>query len=132
MEVCGTHTMSIARYGLRELLPEGMRLVSGPGCPVCVPQTSMNVRSGRASARRAAARRSSSSACVIGLEAVVRREGADLAQQLERLVGLGLVDHADGEAGVHEHVVAELGFGYEHEAGALLEACRGDGRQRAS
>jgi len=36
MEVCGTHTMSIARYGLRELLPEGMRLVSGPGCPVCV------------------------------------------------------------------------------------------------
>ena len=36
MEVCGTHTMSVARYGLRELLPEGMRLVSGPGCPVCV------------------------------------------------------------------------------------------------
>ncbi|MEI6450137.1 MAG: hydrogenase formation protein HypD [Actinomycetes bacterium] len=36
MEVCGTHTMSIARYGLRELLPDGMRLVSGPGCPVCV------------------------------------------------------------------------------------------------
>jgi hydrogenase expression/formation protein HypD len=36
MEVCGTHTMSIARYGLRELLPDSMRLVSGPGCPVCV------------------------------------------------------------------------------------------------
>jgi hydrogenase expression/formation protein HypD len=36
MEVCGTHTMAIARYGLRELLPEGVRLVSGPGCPVCV------------------------------------------------------------------------------------------------
>jgi hydrogenase expression/formation protein HypD len=36
MEVCGTHTMSIARYGLRELLPHGMRLISGPGCPVCV------------------------------------------------------------------------------------------------
>jgi hydrogenase expression/formation protein HypD len=36
MEVCGTHTMSIARYGLRQLLPEGMRLISGPGCPVCV------------------------------------------------------------------------------------------------
>ena len=36
MEVCGTHTMAIARYGLRQLLPEGMRLVSGPGCPVCV------------------------------------------------------------------------------------------------
>jgi hydrogenase expression/formation protein HypD len=36
MEVCGTHTMSIARYGLRDLLPPEMRLVSGPGCPVCV------------------------------------------------------------------------------------------------
>ncbi len=36
MEVCGTHTMAIARYGLRQLLPEGLRLISGPGCPVCV------------------------------------------------------------------------------------------------
>ncbi|MFA5162682.1 MAG: hydrogenase formation protein HypD [Elusimicrobiales bacterium] len=36
MEVCGTHTMSIARHGLRALLPESIRLVSGPGCPVCV------------------------------------------------------------------------------------------------
>ncbi len=36
MEVCGTHTMAIARYGLRQLLPDGVRLVSGPGCPVCV------------------------------------------------------------------------------------------------
>lgn len=36
MEVCGTHTMSIYQYGLRSLLPENVRLVSGPGCPVCV------------------------------------------------------------------------------------------------
>jgi hydrogenase expression/formation protein HypD len=36
MEVCGTHTMAIARYGLRQLLPASVRLVSGPGCPVCV------------------------------------------------------------------------------------------------
>ena len=36
MEVCGTHTMAISRYGLRDLLPAGIRLVSGPGCPVCV------------------------------------------------------------------------------------------------
>jgi hydrogenase expression/formation protein HypD len=39
MEVCGTHTMAIARYGLRDLLPPGVRLVSGPGCPVCVTAT---------------------------------------------------------------------------------------------
>jgi len=36
MEVCGTHTMAIAKFGLRSVLPEGIRLLSGPGCPVCV------------------------------------------------------------------------------------------------
>jgi len=36
MEVCGTHTMNIARFGLRSLLPKSIRIVSGPGCPVCV------------------------------------------------------------------------------------------------
>lgn len=36
MEVCGTHTMAIARLGLRGLLPSNIRLLSGPGCPVCV------------------------------------------------------------------------------------------------
>ena len=36
MEVCGTHTVSIARNGIRDLMPEGCRLASGPGCPVCV------------------------------------------------------------------------------------------------
>ncbi len=36
MEVCGTHTMSVARFGLKMLLPPEVRLVSGPGCPVCV------------------------------------------------------------------------------------------------
>lgn len=36
MEVCGTHTMAIFRHGIRSLLPEGVSLLSGPGCPVCV------------------------------------------------------------------------------------------------
>lgn len=36
MEVCGTHTVSIARNGLRDMMPAGTRLASGPGCPVCV------------------------------------------------------------------------------------------------
>jgi hydrogenase expression/formation protein HypD len=36
MEVCGTHTMAVARFGLKSLLPPGVNLVSGPGCPVCV------------------------------------------------------------------------------------------------
>jgi hydrogenase expression/formation protein HypD len=41
MEVCGTHTMAIARYGLRSLMPKDLRLISGPGCPVCVTPTSI-------------------------------------------------------------------------------------------
>lgn len=36
MEVCGTHTVAIARNGIRSLMPEGIKLASGPGCPVCV------------------------------------------------------------------------------------------------
>ncbi len=36
MEVCGTHTVSIGRYGFRSLLPPNLHLLSGPGCPVCV------------------------------------------------------------------------------------------------
>lgn len=36
MEVCGTHTMAIYQYGLRTLLPPEVKLISGPGCPVCV------------------------------------------------------------------------------------------------
>jgi hydrogenase expression/formation protein HypD len=36
MEVCGTHTVSIFRNGIRAILPAGLKLLSGPGCPVCV------------------------------------------------------------------------------------------------
>jgi hydrogenase expression/formation protein HypD len=36
MEVCGTHTMSIFRHGIRSVLPDNITLMTGPGCPVCV------------------------------------------------------------------------------------------------
>jgi len=36
MEVCGTHTVSVFRHGIRGLLPPSVNLLSGPGCPVCV------------------------------------------------------------------------------------------------
>ena len=36
MEVCGTHTMAIAKMGIRSLLGTRIQLTSGPGCPVCV------------------------------------------------------------------------------------------------
>lgn len=36
MEVCGTHTVAIFRHGIRDVLPDNITLISGPGCPVCV------------------------------------------------------------------------------------------------
>ena len=36
MEVCGTHTVAIFRSGIRSILPRQVKLLSGPGCPVCV------------------------------------------------------------------------------------------------
>jgi hydrogenase expression/formation protein HypD len=39
MEVCGTHAHAVGRLGLRQLLPETLTLLSGPGCPVCVTPT---------------------------------------------------------------------------------------------
>jgi hydrogenase expression/formation protein HypD len=36
MEICGSHTHALSRFGIRRLLPDNIRLISGPGCPVCV------------------------------------------------------------------------------------------------
>lgn len=36
MEICGTHTVSLFRSGVKSMLPGSLRMVSGPGCPVCV------------------------------------------------------------------------------------------------
>jgi len=38
MEVCGTHTEAIAKHGLKKILPPNIKLISGPGCPVCVTE----------------------------------------------------------------------------------------------
>lgn len=39
MEVCGTHTVAIFKHGIKRLLPDKIKLLSGPGCPVCVTPT---------------------------------------------------------------------------------------------
>lgn len=39
MEVCGSHTQAISKFGIRELLSDNIQLISGPGCPVCVTPT---------------------------------------------------------------------------------------------
>jgi len=53
MEVCGTHTMTIHRHGLKSLLEEaGVEMISGPGCPVCITpnevhEAAINLLTGR-------------------------------------------------------------------------------------
>ena len=39
MEFCGGHTVSILKHGIRQLLPQNIEMLSGPGCPVCVTST---------------------------------------------------------------------------------------------
>lgn len=39
MEVCGSHTVAISKAGIRSILPDNIKLISGPGCPVCVTDT---------------------------------------------------------------------------------------------
>lgn len=40
MELCGTHSQTIAEHGIKELMPKNIKLVTGPGCPVCVTDQS--------------------------------------------------------------------------------------------
>lgn len=42
MHLCGTHEDTISKYNLRSILPENIRLLAGPGCPVCIiPDTDL-------------------------------------------------------------------------------------------
>ena len=59
MEVCGSHTMAIAKSGIKSLLPENISLLSGPGCPHRTEKRKVNQWSG-ASIELKAAKQSSS------------------------------------------------------------------------
>ncbi len=128
MEVCGTHTMSIARAGIKRLLPEGVELLSGPGCPVCVtPGEVMD-------AALALAGREGITLCCYGdmLRVPGTARGDDLAHRRARGARVELVyspmdalDMAEAEPG-REFVF--LGVGFETTAPgtamAVLEAER--------
>ncbi|UFZ07634.1 hydrogenase formation protein HypD [Bradyrhizobium ontarionense] len=60
MEFCGGHTHAIARYGLEDMLPDNVRMIHGPGCPVCV------LPAGRIDMAIALAERSEVVLCVYG------------------------------------------------------------------
>lgn len=55
MEVCGTHTNSIFKFGIPDILPPNIRLISGPGCPVCVTPASFIDRAAEISKQKGCA-----------------------------------------------------------------------------
>jgi hydrogenase expression/formation protein HypD len=75
MEFCGGHTHAIARHGIEDLLPANVRMIHGPGCPVCV------LPMGRIDAAIALARNPAVTLCVYGdLMRVPGSKGASLAK----------------------------------------------------
>lgn len=79
MEVCGTHTMSAFRSGLRSLLPPSLTLLSGPGCPVCVTPTDY-IDQAVALARRP-------NLAIVTFGDLVRVPGSDSSLERERAQG---------------------------------------------
>ncbi|KPK71959.1 MAG: hydrogenase assembly protein HupF [Acidithiobacillales bacterium SM23_46] len=126
MEVCGTHTMAIHRHGILSLLPENVRLISGPGCPVCVtPQ-------GQVDQIVALARQGEATVATFG--DMVRVPGSTSSLERERALGADvrvvyspLDAVALAEALPSRHVVF-IGIGFETTvptvAAAVIEARR--------
>jgi hydrogenase expression/formation protein HypD len=126
MEVCGTHTMAAFRSGLRSLLPPGVSLLSGPGCPVCVTPTSF-VDHAIAIARQPGV-------CVATFGDLLRVPGTESSLERARAQGaevrivyspLEALRLATGEPSTQ---VVFLGVGFETTAPAVAwtvrEACR--------
>ncbi len=126
MEVCGTHTVAIARYGLRQVLPPEIELISGPGCPVCVTS--------QADIDRAVSLARLPGVIVTTFGDMVRVPGSDSTLAQERARGgdvrviyspLDAMKIAEESSGKR---VVFLGVGFETTAPAvaatLLEACK--------
>jgi hydrogenase expression/formation protein HypD len=126
MEVCGTHTHAIAAAGLRRLLPGGVRLISGPGCPVCVTPIGTMDRA------VALARRPDVVVCTFGDLMRVPSSDSSLERESARGCDVRVVysarDAVDIARWTPERLVVFLGVGFETTiptiAAALEEAER--------
>ncbi|MFH1136826.1 MAG: hydrogenase formation protein HypD [Pseudomonadota bacterium] len=126
MEICGTHTVAIFRHGLRSILPETIKLISGPGCPVCVTaaeEMDRAIRLARTPGVRVAAY--GDLIKVPGSESSLKEEMADGAKVTVVYSSLDALDLARRHP--NEEVVF-LGIGFETTAptaaAAVLTAAR--------
>lgn len=126
MEVCGGHTMAIHRFGLPQLLPESVELLSGPGCPVCVTPTTYIDRAIELGRDGALLTTFGDLYRVPGSERSV--EGASAAGLLEALVVYSPRDALRAAQDSHDREVVFLAIGFETTAptvaATLLEAKR--------
>lgn len=126
MEVCGTHTMAIGQHGIRALLPEQIRLISGPGCPVCVTPV------GYVDQALALARRPNTIIATFGDMVRVPGSSSSLQQEQARGATIRIVySPLDAVTLAEKHPDADvvfLGVGFETTAptvaGAILTAAR--------
>jgi hydrogenase expression/formation protein HypD len=126
MEVCGTHTVSIFRNGIRSVLPETIGLISGPGCPVCV------TAQGEIDAAVGLARQDNTIVATFG--DLIRVPGTDSSLQMEKARGADVrivYCASDAVEIARQHPGKEvvfLGVGFETTAptiaAAVLEAAR--------
>jgi hydrogenase expression/formation protein HypD len=124
MEVCGTHTDSIFKNGIRSLISPSIKLISGPGCPVCVTPAAyidkaceLALKEGYRVYTFGDMMRVTGSK---GSLAAAKAEGADVRIMYSPLE---LLDKAEEEAGII-HVVAAVGFETTVPAyGLLVEKC---------
>jgi len=127
MEVCGTHTMAIFQSGLRDLLPESVTLLSGPGCPVCVtPNQQID--------RAVAIARSSPSVCLTTFGDMLRVPGSSSSLEQARAQGadVRVVYSALDALAIAERepqkIVVFMGIGFETTtptvAAAVMDAQR--------
>lgn len=111
MEFCGGHTHAISRYGLEDMLPKNVRMIHGPGCPVCV------LPAGRIDMAIQLAERPEVILCVYGdLMRVPGSQGASLLKAKARGADVRMVySTVDGiriaeENPEHEVVFFAIGF----------------------
>jgi len=124
MEVCGTHTMAVYQHGIRSLLPARIRLISGPGCPVCVTPV------GYVDRAVALARRKDTIIATFGDMIRVPGSSSSLLQEQARGATVKIVSSALDAVALAEKnpasTVVFLGVGFETTtptiAGALLTA----------
>lgn len=130
MEVCGTHTISIFRSGIRSLLPQGIELISGPGCPICVtPPGEID---------QAIALSRLDGATLVTFGDLMRVPGSSSSLHQEKAKGgdirvvLSPLDAVTIAQGEQDRVVIFFGVGFETTSPAIAVAAKEAKRKRLS